>query len=633
MLSPAFRRVARCSRLLAGSLIVLTLSVFGLYPRSAKAAPTQDLGPTAASQTVSASIVLQSPNTNGLEAYVAATQNPYSPAYHRFLSLPAFVAYFSPSPADIFFLTKYLSLFNIQVTSVYADHLLIEVSGTVDAFNKAFSLDIHDFAQNSQRFHHPCHVPEIPFFLRDILVTIVGPTDEASLHSMVATTNAKAPPIALNKPVLPASNSTATGVPGDYTVGDVANLYDINPLYKAHINGQGQTIGIATLANFEPSDAYTYWSLIGLPVAPNRITQVHVDGGGLLSAEAGSGETCLDVEQSGGLAPAAQIIVYDAPNTNQGFIDLFYRAASDNLVGSLSVSWGEAELYYYAAVSGTDMTPYFVAFHQAFLELAAQGISAFASAGDSGAYDANDAYNDPVNNVLSVDSPGADPAITAAGGTTTPVTLQFDILPPPVPPLTVSTEQVWGWDYIQNYFVEYAGASFENYFFPVGGGGGVSIYWPTPAYQSGTRGIRLTQPGQSVVYEGVDLLNLPAYFPGRNMPDVSLNADPYSGYLLYCTQEGGLLNFYGGTSFVAPQLNGISALVSQANNGQRLGLWNPMLYRFQQTYGYTNGSPLVDITKGDNWFYYGIPGYEPGAGLGVLDVTKFAGAVAHDSRW
>jgi kumamolisin len=57
-----------------------------------------------------------------------------------------------------------------------------------------------------------------------------------------------------------------------------------------------------------------------------------------------------------------------------------------------------------------------------------------------------------------------------------------------------------------------------------------------------------------------------------------------------------------------------------------------MLYRFQQIYGYSNASPLVDITAGDNWFYHGIPGYEPGAGLGVLDVTKLAAAVARDSQ-
>ena len=66
--------------------------------------------------------------------------------------------------------------------------------------------------------------------------------------------------------------------------------------------------------------------------------------------------------------------------------------------------------------------------------------------------------------------------------------------------------------------------------------------------------------------------------------------------------------------------------------GRRLGLWNPMLYRFKQVYGYGNASPFVDITAGNNWFYQGIPGYEPGAGLGVLDVAKLAAAVARDGR-
>jgi kumamolisin len=107
---------------------------------------------------------------------------------------------------------------------------------------------------------------------------------------------------------------------------------------------------------------------------------VHVDGGGELSSAAGSGETSLDVEQSGGLAPQAKIIVYDAPNTDPGFIDVFYKAASDNLVDSLSVSWGQAEVLYFEAVIGADHTGQLLAFHQAFLELAAQGISTFASA-------------------------------------------------------------------------------------------------------------------------------------------------------------------------------------------------------------------------------------------------------------
>jgi hypothetical protein len=71
-------------------------------------------------------------------------------------------------------------------------------------------------------------------------------------------------------------------------------------------------------------------------------------------------------------------------------------------------------------------------------------------------------------------------------------------------------------------------------------------------------------------------------------------------------------------------------LLSQAIGTQRIGLWNPMLYQLQRTYGYTQASPFVDITHGDNWFYHGVPGYAPAAGLGVLDVTKLALAVSQE---
>lgn len=119
------------------------------------------------------------------------------------------------------------------------------------------------------------------------------------------------------------------------------------------------------------------------------------------------------------------------------------------------------------------------------------------------------------------------------------------------------------------------------------------------------------------------------WFAGRILPDVSLDADPYSGFVLYSTEDGGVLSGYGGTSFVAPQLNGVSTLLSQAA-GSRIGLWNPMLYRFRDAYGRGPSSPLRDMVAGDNWFYPGIPGYEPGAGLGALDVANLAAAMARE---
>ncbi|MDE2052563.1 MAG: peptidase S53, partial [Gammaproteobacteria bacterium] len=344
---------------------------------------------------------------------------------------------------------------------------------------------------------------------------------------------------------------------------------------------------------------------------------------------------------SGGLAPAARMRVYIAPNTNDGFLDLFYTAASENMADTVSISWGQPEEFYFAALNGgVDYTGQLRAIDQALLEGAAQGQSFFAASGDSGAYDVNNSQIAPIpfySMQLSVDSPANDPYITAAGGTTVPATITSH-RNPACPAINIGQEQVWGWDYINSNWASCDSLA-PDALFPVGGGGGVSSFWPMPYYQHFVSGMQNTQPGQSLIYypnapstDGAqDLIDLPADFAGRNMPDLSLNADPETGYIVVdCTDfrtspgsscaEGG----WGGTSFVAPQLNGMTALIDQAAGG-RVGLLNPVIYPLQRVTQYWwSRKPFNDITAGDNWFYSGIPGYDDGAGIGTLNVANLA---------
>jgi subtilase family serine protease len=151
------------------------------------------------------------------------------------------------------------------------------------------------------------------------------------------------------------------------------------------------------------------------------------------------------------------------------------------------------------------------------------------------------------------------------------------------------------------------------------------VYWQEPFYQWFTSGIRRSEPKQSLVYNDptngpTTLLKLPSHFTGRNLPDVSLNADPETGYLVVSTFDGGLIS-EGGTSFVAPQLNGISALLTQSL-GHRVGFWNPRIYLLQNIFGSGRSSAFNDIRAGDNWFYDGKPGYDQGSGIGSLNVTN-----------
>ena len=619
-----------------GSILALAAATVGLGVAQAgtPAIAPLDLGATAAATTETVSIVLKLRHPEQLDAYIAATVDPRSPSYHRFLTVEQFRSRFAPSDWEIGQVTDHLRGVGIVINEIYSDHLVIKATGTAAQFNQAFTTTLHDYMDKKGRvFHRPDGDHSVPGHLRDIVLYVAGLNSQTSQflpHSATAQSSGAALGEAAPQVVLPQSGSTATGVPGSYTTGDVANFYGVNPLYARGVTGKGRTIGIATLANFLPSDAYYYWSQIGLKVNPNRIHQVHVDGGGELSGAAGSGETTLDVQQSGGLAPDAKLVVYDAPNTEAGFIDVFYKAVSDNVVDTLSVSWGSPEIYNFLIPGvSTDTQAVLVAYHQAFAEAAAQGISTFASSGDSGAYDTNSTLSYPTfSKVLTVDSPASDPYIIAAGGTTLPVAIARRY-----GTVNVPTEQVWGWSYFNPYMVGNYGQDYQDYYFAIGGGGGVSVFWPTPDYQESFRGIRTSEPNQVLSYFPAlpdttvkqDLFTVPAHVRGRNLPDVSLNSDPYTGYLVYSTTDGGWLGGYGGTSFASPQLNGIFALISQAK-GSRLGLLHPQLYDHKaQLKGSRSG--LRDITAGDNWFYKGVTGYDPGAGLGTLDASLLTEAI------
>lgn len=629
---------------LATSLAVAIASFSGAA-QAANAQPSVDMGAAVSAQTSSVTLTLKLHDQPALEQYIQDTVTPGSAHFQQFLTRDQFASQYAASAAEIAQVQAFLTKKGLT-SRVLDNHMNIRATGTLAQLGAAFGTPIHSYVSTTsgQRFHRPTSTVLLPSAIANLVVATSGLSNENKyLSHRVKAINVSGTPAgqgpksklataALAETASAAGgNPTATGIPGSFTVGDVANFYNINPLYKAGITGKGSTVAIVTLSNFYPADAQTYWTGIGLTTKPNRISQVHVDGGSVI--DGGSGETALDVEQSGGLAPDADIIVYDAPNAGNGFVDAFAQAVSDNTAESISTSWGGPELFNFAAlnVAGASITDTsdagdLQAFHQIFMEAAAQGQSVFAASGDSGAYDtarslgagtAVNTYTAP----LSVDSPASDPYITAAGGTTRPFTYHFN----GGPAASLTQESVWGWDYIQNYFDSNFGPGVVN-LFSVGGGGGVSVYWQVPSYQLFTSGIRKSEKNQSLSFNDpvagpTTLLQLPAKFRGRNVPDISLNADPETGYTLVSTVDGGVVEGEGGTSFVAPQLNGISALLRQSNH-RRIGLWNPQVYAMQNIFGYGKYTPFTDIRQGDNWFYYAKHGYEPGAGIGVLDVTN-----------
>jgi subtilase family serine protease len=236
---------------------------------------------------------------------------------------------------------------------------------------------------------------------------------------------------------------------------------------------------------------------------------------------------------------------------------------------------------------------------------------------------------------LSVIYPASDSYITATGGTTLPGLQEYCLntaCTPPYYDIDIPHESVWGWDYLTGFCKVLGYNPISCGIFPGGSGGGVSVAFSKPEYQFGISGTQVSEPGQAFYLQPDGLLDvLPAFYPGRNLPDVSFNADPETGYVVYYTSSVsgfGLDEFYGGTSFVDQQLNGVMALLGQDLN-KRIGFLNPTLYGLLQDGQAYFGpdAPLRAIAYGDNWFYQGSNGYNLGAGAGVMDVANFAKAL------
>ncbi|MEO7019414.1 MAG: protease pro-enzyme activation domain-containing protein, partial [Ktedonobacteraceae bacterium] len=361
-----------------------------------------------------------------------------------------------------------------------------------------------------------------------------------------------------------------TAVPnGGYGPSDLRAAYDMNPLLSS-VDGTGQTTAIFELDGYIPSDITSYLSHFGLGSA--KFSNVLVDGA-TNTAGAGAIEVDLDMEVVSAIAPGATQKIYIGPNSTSGVNDTYNRIVTDNTAKVVSTSWGECE-----AVSGNSELS---ALDNIFAQGASQGQSVFAASGDSGAFDCN-------NNNLAVDSPADDPHVVGVGGTNLQVGTGS----------VYSSESVWS---NPNDTQRSPKGS--------GGGGGLSTFFAKPSFQTGP---------------GVDSNTM------RHVPDVSADADPATGYAVFCTASAagcpssGFVQV-GGTSAAAPLWAGVTTdtnafLASQGKS--LLGNVNAELYTlFNTSQSFT---AYHDITVGNNLNFNATAGYDLASGIGTPDVWNFA---------
>ena len=568
-------------------LVVVSVSVLSLriiaqarqdsrVPIQGQTAPlisrAQLLGAANAQQSLNLSIGLQPRNQQELEGLLRDMYDPHSSMYHRFLTPQEFADEFGPTPDQQQQVANYLRGQGFDVTSISPNGLLIDANATVVQAESTFQIAINNYQLGTHIFYANASAPTVPASLSSLIASIGGLDNSVKLHPLVQRLNPQRGKPGSGLRTAHAKPNAQSG----YGPADLVGAYDAGPLHQAGVLGNNQTVAVFELDGYQSSDVTQYLQTYNL--GSPSISNVLVDGFDG-SAGAGAIEVELDIEVVAAMAPKATQIVYEGPNTTQGVNDTYNKIVTDNKAQITTISWGECETASGAAELQT--------LDNILKQGSAEGIAMFAASGDSGAYDCNDTN-------LAVDSPAGDPNITGVGGTN----LQINNG-------AYGSESVWS-----------NASDTQRSPQGSGGGGGISNTFAQPSWQTG--------PGVKNQYSNGN----------REVPDVSADADPATGYAAYCTvsaagcSSGGWIEV-GGTSAAAPLWAGSTATVNEylQNQGKsRIGFANPVLYGLagtQQQY-----TPFHDVTSGNNLYYPATTAYDLASGWGSPDIYNIARDIA-----
>jgi uncharacterized protein (TIGR03437 family) len=525
-----------------------------------------------------------------LKRLLAEQQNPSSPEYHRWLTPEQYAERFGVSQADVNLIVSWLQSQHLAVTAVARGRNWIAASGTAAAVETAFGTSLHRFRVNGELHYANATEPTIPATLQGVVKAIHG------LHNFRMKPRMRA----ANVQPGAARPAYTTGLGTHYLgPGDLAAIYNLQPLYSSGITGSGQKLAVMGQVDIDLADIHQFRSFFNLPA--NDPQAILVPG----SADPGTnqgdlGESDLDLELSGAIAPDATILfVY-----SDDVITSLQYAIDQNLAPVISISYGNCE----AQTPESDALT-----QQSWAQQAnAQGITWIASSGDSGAADCSTGATSRLNSILSTDLPASLPEVTGVGGTTFnegtgnywSTTNNANM----ASALSYIPETAWNDGVVQGQFEA--------------SGGGASVYFSKPAWQSGT----------GVPSDGA-----------RDVPDIAVTASPNHDGLL--TFTGGSEQVVGGTSLGAPFVAALTALLNQyvvsqgIQAGPGLGNINPQLYSLAQT----APAAFDDVTTGNNIItvtcsarqrnctpgsigYSAGPGYDQVTGLGSLNAQAFFNA-------
>ncbi|MHB8462198.1 MAG: S53 family peptidase [Vulcanimicrobiaceae bacterium] len=580
-------------------------------------------------------------NAAGLAAYAQQVSDPSSPLYRHFLTPQEIGDRFGASQSDYANAANYFASFGMKVGG-WPQREMLAVSGSYQQFGAAFGTTFGKYRMGNLVGIAPMSTPHLVRVAP--IASVEGLANVQLLHSdMVRVTN-----------------SFFTG----YSPQQIANGLDFTGAYSAGFTGTGITVGIIGTGPIDPNDATKFSTLYNASMA--SITQVAAQpqaasttnnntGTGatdpnpsglqpappvtapctsvLPACNPEDGEAQLDTQSVASLAPGANVLFYLAYNPLdcvdsggnvvkckagvtptkvigiQILDDELQQAIADNRADILSISVGGPEDLQgqYGAPGGLGDLEY--------QSLATEGIATFISSGDDGAWETQNATGTYTGSPT-VSYPASDPFVVGVGG----VNLPLDVAGKLTNAITTWGDTTTGGG---------SGTFQKN---DVGSGGGISLAFTPPTYQS-------------------------AAIPGitqREVPDMAMDADPLTGPAILENSSFGSnaqLGSAGGTSAAAPEAAAAWALVLQACKAQtscatgpaptsyRLGNPDPILYSIYHCTGvcapltpgatFTSQLPyssaIYDVIYGNNTAVPAAPTPTPSAVL-----AGYAAATGYD---
>jgi subtilase family serine protease len=320
-----------------------------------------------------------------LSQYIDDLHNSQSPNYHQWLTPEQFAEHFGVAQDDVDTVSAWLKSHGFTVHGAPSSGLTIDFSGTAGQVRSAYHTEIHNLEVNGAKHFANMSDPQIPTALEPVVTGIV------SLHNFHP------------KPLLvPRGQYTYTYNSSTYhalVAGDIATIYNLNPLFAAGITGKGQTIMVLEdtylystgdwtvfRKTFGLARTYPYGTLTQVsPTGAVTCTNPGFQGSPSNPGYGDDGEAAIDVEWASAAAPNAAIVLAACTDTTAfgGLIAIenVLNGPTANLPSVVSISYGEAEASNGAAAN--------LAYKTAYQQAVAEGVSIFVSSGDEGAASAD----------------------------------------------------------------------------------------------------------------------------------------------------------------------------------------------------------------------------------------------------